>query len=481
MRGLNPKGRSASSNPRGPRFVSLTNENRELPNHERLYQRIRSLVLSGDLSFGSRLASSRALSDNIGISRNSVLMAFERLIADGWLESRRGSGVYVVYSGRQMANAAKASSAPDQPYAQPFTLRVPPLDLFPTRVWHRLQSRHWKQMSAAALQESEPAGWLALREAVAAHVAITRGLQCSAQQVMITSGMTASINLLVRALGLRGKEVWIEDPGHDGARQALQNCDMRLIPIAVDAQGINVPAANIIAPGAKLAYVTPACQFPTCAIMAPERRKQLLEWAEANSAWIFEDDYGCYSGVRKQNPLPLAASHSSRVVYFGSFNYVVFPGLRIAYIIASADLIDRFAAIRTGMDGPSNAPNQVVMANFINGGHLDEHLRRLNVSTIERREVLVHAFERHLADFMTIRETSIGSHVVCNLHGLQESELEQEARNHALSVTGMGRFRLVPNDTNEILIGYGGFKPEALVAAAGKLRTVCEAIASRKS
>ncbi|HEY2069678.1 MAG TPA: PLP-dependent aminotransferase family protein [Rhizomicrobium sp.] len=439
-------------------FVRLAEAANGQPLHERLYQRIRTLIVSGTIARGAKLAPSRVLAEALGISRNSVLNALDRLIADGWLEARRGSGVYVAYDGARISDAALRPPV-RRPQAIPLEAGLPPLDLFPIETWNRLQSRRWRHMSQAGLQEGESAGWPALREAIAAHLAAARGFDCSPDQIVVTTSIPAGIDLATRALGLAGAHAWVEDPSFNGSKQSLHNCGVQLVPVPVDAEGIDIAVGERMGGDARVALVSPVAQYPTGVPMSKRRRERLLAWARAGNAWIFEDDYG-WNEAGCSAARPLAADGHANVVYFNSFNHTLFPALRIAFVVLPPGLIGRFLAVREGLDGHSNVPNQMVLADFIDGGHLDDHLRRSRECLAERRAVLVQAIARHLSPkLMAVSSRGVGE-VICDLLGHEEETIVARAAEAGISLTGMSRLRLIAGPP-QLLLG-ASFPPDAM-------------------
>jgi GntR family transcriptional regulator/MocR family aminotransferase len=449
-------------------FVRLADDDSGQPLHERLYRRIRTLIVSGAIAHGTKMAPSRLLAEALGISRNSVLNALDRLIADGWLEARRGSGVYVAYDGARLTEGTAIRPVSRREQAVAFETGVPPLDLFPIETWNKLQSRRWRNMSQAGLLEGESSGLPELREAIAAHAAATRGIDCSPDQVIVTSGIPAGIDLAARALGLAGVRAWIEDPCYSGLRRVLDTCAVDLVPVPVDDEGIDVAAGLRLGPDARLALVTPACQFPMCVPLSKARREALLAWADANGAWIFEDDFD-WSATGARSCRPLAAQGRGNVIYFNSFNHTLFPALRIAYMILPPALIERFVARRKSIDSHPNVPNQMVLADFLNGGHFDDHLRRCREGREERRCVLLTALEEKLFAVLAPLERSCGGHLICALHALDEESVVARAGAAGIAVMPMRRLTMRGGGPPRVLLGYAGFPPEAIRLAVDAL------------
>jgi len=435
--------------------------------HEKVYQRIRKLILSGSLASGARLAPSRSLARLLGISRNSVMTALDRLIADGLLESRQGSGVYVAYAG---ARAPSVTARPDPNCELPLTFQLgaPPTDLFPSGVWHRLQSRRWRHISPALLRDDDAAGWRGLREAIAAHVAMARGLECSAEQIVVTSCTAAAVDLAVRALGLAGHEIWMENPCYLHAAQAFQNSGVHLVPVTTDSAGLDPAAGRALSPNARAAYVTPACQFPLSVTMSVARRRALTNWVRENKAWLLEDDFDW--NTSPMPPKPIAAQLPDRTIYFHTFNHILFSTLRIAFIVAPPQLVDRFIAIQSSLHGGPHIPNQMVMADFINSGHLDEHLKLLRESYAERRKALLDSIRSELSDFLFPLPTDAGTHIICQTRRLSAQEISAIAERQGIFVSTMARFELIAVDNSRVLLGYAGFPTPAIKDAACRLR-----------
>jgi len=447
------QGEAALGGARVVNFVRLADEAGGQPLHERLYRRIRSLIISGALAHGSKLAPSRVLAEQLGISRNSVLNAIDRLVADGWLEARRGSGVYVAYAGTRVAEPPQAEPPPRKTEVIPFKSGVPPLDLFPIETWNRLQTRLWRNMPQAGLLEGHSAGQPALRQAIAAHLAAARGFDCSPDRIVVTSSLATGLSLAVRALGLAGTTAWIEDPGYGGTKQALHNAGMQLMPVPVDAEGFDIGTALRMGSAARAALVMPVAQFPMGAMLSKRRREALLAWAGANNGWVLEDDSG-WNDALTAPERPLAAGGAANVIYLSSFNYTLFPALRIAYMVLPPELVDRFIAVRRGLDAATNVPNQMILADFLDGGYFDEHLHRCRAALAERRSALLEILARRLGHVLVPRETQGSSHLVCDLLGIDEEGFGARAAALGIAVKQMRRLRLIAGGPPQVMLGY---------------------------
>jgi GntR family transcriptional regulator/MocR family aminotransferase len=446
----------------------------DLPLHEKVYRRLRWLILTGAWPCGSKLPASRMLSSQLAVSRNTVLSALDRLLADAWVEARKGSGVYVTYAGPQLQEPVTAVGAMQWSY--PLAPRAHAIDLFPKRLWNKLQSRRWKHLSSAGLALGDPLGWQPLREVIAAHVAIMRNVECGPQNIVVTTGVPAAIDLVSRVLNLSGGEAWIEDPGYDVFMQSLSNSGVRAVPIRVDQSGIDVSQGVRAAPRAKLVVVTPTCQFPTCAVLTDSRRAGLLAWASATDAWIVDDDYDWQSTDWRKGPKPLAAMDKLHTIYVNSFNPILFPALRIAFAVIPSALVDRFAALRVGLDQHANGPNQMILADFMNSGHFDDHLRRLAEAYPERRSTLVKSLEDELSGVVTPYPTHIGTQVVARLDIHDEQTFVNLCAREKIAVRGMSNFRAAASETREVLFGFAGFVPAKITAAVRTIRKALKSV-----
>ena len=421
------------------------------PVHENVYRRIRHLVLSGALTHGDRLPSSRVLAESLRISRNSVLTAIDRLIADGWLKPRRGSGVYVSYSGPCVAETFPSHEVESPGAGIPFALGWAS-DIFPVPVWNRLQSRRWRSSPEAILRQQDRNGVPALREAIAAHVTLQRGVECSPSQVFVATCIPSAIEFAIQALRLTGSEFWVENPCCRSTLNALTRAEIQVVPIPVDENGIDVENGISSAPGAAAALVTQATY------------KLGIEFVNWNG-----------DGSSPAIP-PCAAQDKERTIYFNSFNNILFPGLRVAYLVAPADLAADIAAVR-GSEGDVNTANQLILADFIEEGHLDAHLRRLNACNAERRAALLDGVERQLSGFL-VPKHSAGGYFICGLDKISETDLLAAAGAHNIAVTGMSDFRLTPSSHEEIVLGFSQFEPRRLAEAAVALRGVMNSFRS---
>ena len=435
--------------------------------HLKLYHRIRSLILSGAWSPGTRLPSSRRLAKDLGVSRSTAILALDQLIADGWISTRLRSGTYVSYE------APPARPAPDVPphvaqqEAGPELFAISPggIDLFPSHQWSRIQARVWREHPTEALLEGSGAGWYPLRRAVAGHLHAVRGLRCSPEQVVIVSGTQEAMNLAVRLLGAPGESAWVEDPGYPLARQAVRAAGLSEVGIPVDAEGIRVRDGRAMAPGARLAFVTPACQFPTGAVMSQARRRELLAWAEKRGGFIVEDDWDFNSYFQAPHPPdPIAATDGERTIFIHSFSRLMFNGLRIAALVAPEPLVPSIIELREVIAGLTNMPSQIALADFIHKGLLSAHLRACRLAYAERRAAMHRALLDYMPDLVSIDPAQAGLHALVHLDGVRDSPLAAKARRNGFACSALSDFAFGDgqNSGQALLLGFAAFPPEAI-------------------
>jgi GntR family transcriptional regulator/MocR family aminotransferase len=383
-----------------------------VPLYRQLYDRLRLAILRGQLATGVRLPATRTFADQLGISRNTVYLAYQQLLAEGYLTSKVGYGTSVARvipetlltlpspsreralaredtvrsrlsrRGMNMARlpAMPGPSVPSEPGKPPaFRAGVPALDLFPYQIWAQMVARRVRHSLQDASDNQDPAGYRPLREAIAAHIGVTRGVRCTADQVIVVSGAQAALDLAARILLDPGDLAWIEDPGYPGARGALAGAGAQLVPIPVKADGLEVRVGRVRCPGARLVYVTPSHQFPLGVTMSLAQRLALLEWANQAGAWILEDDY---DSEYRFSGRPLEALQgldgTGHVIYMGTFSKVLFPALRLGYLVVPPDLTEAFVAVRLFVDRHVPILEQMALADFITEGHFTRHIRRMH-------------------------------------------------------------------------------------------------------
>jgi GntR family transcriptional regulator / MocR family aminotransferase len=465
-----------------------------------VYGRIRGAILAGRLGPGARLPSTRILSSELGISRTTAEEAYAQLVAEGYLLRRVGDGTYVsprlpgrtrlppprpVRSAPSLSRRGRElSSAPaclDALVPQPFRAGHPDPALFPVDVWRRLTSRRLRHGGSALLGYGDAAGFRPLRQALADHLATSRGVVCEPEQIVILSSSQQALDLLARLLVDPGDAVWIEEPGYPGARAAFQLAGARLVPVPVDDRGLDVAQGRRRAAAARLAYVTPSHQYPLGHVLALERRLELLAWAREAGAWIVEDDYD--AGLRYAGR-PLAAvqglDRDGRVVYVGTFTKLLFPSLRLAWAVLPEPVVEPFVHARRLQDGHPPGLSQAVATDFLAEGHLASWLRRLRDACAERRDALLAALSADLPE-ATPCAADAGLHLAVTLPGLDDAEVHRRALALGVDAPPLSSFRSTPGEPGGLVLGFAALEPAAIRRGVRALaRAVAESARPRR-
>ena len=489
---------------------------------QQLYTRLRDDILARRLRPGERLPPSRTLATQLAISRTTVVLVYDQLVAEGYLEARQGAGTFV---SRQIPDEALVatrrpqlvpirrgaeadSSEPSEPAessgphglsvwggrmadvhrlvwgadgrvaerygALPFDFRPgrPDWDTFPRQIWGRLTARQVRERSEELASYGDPAGYRPLREAVAAHLGQTRGVRCSAEQVVVVNGSQQGADLLIRLCLDPGDQTALEDPGYAGAALTLQAHGMAVRPVPVDDDGLDLAALpapdDPLAP--RLVYVTPSHQFPTGATLSLPRRLRLLEWAARRGALIVEDDYDSdfrYSG-RPLESLQGLDTHGV-VAYVGSFSKALFPPLRVGFVVLPPRLVQPFVAAKWLADRQTATLDQQVLSDFIGEGHFERHLRRMRRLYQARRDALLDALRAHLGDAVTPGGDGAGLHLVAWLpSGTDAVAISAEAALHGVAAPALDPYYLGPARRPGLMLGYAALD-EARIAEGVRL------------
>jgi GntR family transcriptional regulator/MocR family aminotransferase len=471
--------------------MTLTNE---------LYDELRQSILRGELQPGSRLPSTRALAEERGVSRNTVLNAYEQLLAEGYVEARVGSGTCVARSlpeelltvrSHERARTGKSAcptlsrrgellaSNPGRPLSVPrrpraFESGLPDAAAFPFRTWTRLMARQWRRPSYELLSYGDPAGYRPLREAIAAYVRTARAVRCDAEQVFIVSGSQQALDLTARLLIDPGDVALIENPGYPGARVALSAAGASLVALPVDADGADIARRAGRAKNARLVFVTPSHQYPLGVTLSLRRRLALIEWASQRGAWIVEDDYDSEFRYRKK-PLPSlqGLDAAGRVIYLGTFSKTLFPSLRLGFVVLPPELVDPFRRARAVVDGHSPVSEQAVLAEFIAGGHFARHIRRMRVLYEERQAVLVDAARRELDGLLDVRPLDGGMHLVGWLpEGADDVLVAERAAERGVYAVPLSRCSVGKAARPGLLLGYAALTPPQIREGVRRLASV---------
>lgn len=388
---------------------------RRTPLAAQIYWAIREAIETGRLALGARLPSWRDLASQLGVSRGTVRVAYERLIDE---QFAIGLGA----AGTRVAERPSQSSTPDwSPEAPPlpdlyhdfgtaplaFQMGVPSQDAFPFKVWSRILTREARRAAAAPVGYPDPRGDPDLRKEIAAYLGIARGIRCSPSQVLVTAGFSGALGLAIRGLQLERMGAWIEDPGFPLTRTALGLAGMAVTAVPVDEEGLDIAAGIRSAAGAALAVVTPGQQAPLGMTMSLPRRLALLAWARRNGAWIIEDDYLSELQLKGRAARALASlDHGGRVLHIGSFSKTISPALRLGFLVVAPELSRRFGDVAACLAPAPAAPVQRAVAEFLREGHYLRHLRRMKRLYAARREVLLRCLGEVASDSMKVQATA---------------------------------------------------------------------------
>lgn len=475
------------------------------PLYRQLEDQIRSAILEARLRPGDRLPSTRQLARDLGLARNTAKNAYNQLIVEGYLVTTAGSGTRVAQDLPEHLLHVPSSSATPDPIpgsfplstaarrmiavsplikadsnrpSLPFRPHTPATDAFPRELWAQLTTRRSRRMSRDLLERVSPCGYRPLREAVAGYLGSARGVACDADQVIITAGTQQAIELIAKLLLEPGDTVCMEDPGYSPARMLFELAGAKIVSIPVDGEGLDVAQLGKMTPNAKLVYVTPSSQFPLGMTMSLPRRIALIDWAKRRGAMIIEDDY---NGEYRYSGRPLPALHGlappGRVLYTGSFSKVLFPALRVGYIVVPPETVDHFAAARWLMDRHSPPMEQAILADFINEGHFARHVRRMRTLYAERQGILVEAASKHLKGIIDVPACDAGLHLIGWLdESISEEAILQAAFTAGIELTPTSWFGAGKLKRRSVILGYAPFSAREIRRATEALARACQPI-----
>ena len=460
----------------------------EIPLARQIYTILSDLILSGELSAGVKLPASRALATDCGVSRNTIMFAYEQLLAEGYVISLIGSGTFVSDTvpvanwlsdemsakessvssevelnlskrGLNMVNSAQAS--PEQ--WKPFVSGVPDTSLFPKDIWLRLLRKHWQKAEPAMLSYAHGAGYFPLRKALIERLRLSRSVNGTAEQVMMVSGLHNAISLIAHLLIDPGMTVWMENPGYWGAATVLKMAGANIVPINVDEEGLSPKPEQLDNPP-KLIFVTPSHQYPLGHVMSLARRRMLLDYANAHDAWIIEDDYD--SEFRFAG-LPIASLQGldsyQKVIYLGTFSKTLYPGMRLAYMVLPENLVSSFAVGLSEMYRDGRLLEQAVLADFITEGHYAAHVRRARLRYAKRSALLHEAIVENLGPDWVSSNEEAGLHMVIHLpEGSDDMAITQAAREEGIMVRPLSKYYLAEPKSSGLLLGYANVPDEVI-------------------
>lgn len=458
-----------------------------------VYEQVRAAIHAGALKPGGRLPSSRDLAARLGVARASVVAAYDQLLAEGYAEGRTGSGTYVsgdlsgVLDLAPPKPAAEPTPAPALPERAIDLMAVPPvvapaepqmfvngrtlMDARALDAWSTSTRRALRTLGSLHFGYSSPAGEPALRAAIADYLRAARGVVCEPDQVIVTAGAQHAVDLAARLLLKAGDKVWLEDPGYPATWHALEALGADGVPVPIDRSGLIVQAGIEAAPEARAVFVTPSHQFPLGVAMSMGRRLELIAWARASGAWIVEDDYASefrYEGA------PLASLQGldggERVIYVGTFNKSLFPGIRLGYMVAPKTLVQAMSTLRRLADRQPPTLTQAIVLDFLESGQFAAHIRRRRLAYKAQRDALADALTRRMGHMLDVDVPDQGMHLIAYLKGgARDAEVEAKAAARGMAARGIsGLYHALP-PRQGLLLGFTGFHAKAMDSGVARL------------
>jgi GntR family transcriptional regulator / MocR family aminotransferase len=465
--------------------------------NRQLYQVIREAILAHALPVGLQLPSSRDLARELKMSRNTVTYAYDQLVAEGYLETRVGAGTFVadtvpdqipepaaaaaarVNKSGSLGLSTRGAQLVEQAGAYrlqwgAFMPGVPDVSLFPNRIWSRLQNKYWRRARPDLLTYSQGGGHLPLREAIAEYLHVARSVNCTPDQVLVTTGIHQSIDLAAKLLAETGDRVWVEDPCYWGTRSVLRSLNLQPVPVPVDAEGIDLRSGDWRNPP-RFIFVTPSHQYPLGPVMSLLRRRMLLEYAAVHNTWIMEDDY---DSEFRYNSRPLAALQGmdtyDRVLYLGSFSKTLFPGLRLGFLVVPQALAEPFSTGLSELYRGGQPFTQAVLADFMKEGHFASHIRRMRVLYEERLRLLQQAIQHEFGDMLPTTGGDAGLHLTLGLpDDCDDAAISRHAQSEGIIARALSRYYMTPERTRRgLLLGYACVPHEAIAPTFAKLAKI---------
>ncbi|MFZ6013144.1 MAG: PLP-dependent aminotransferase family protein [Bacteroidota bacterium] len=468
-----------------------------VPMYHQLYESIKRSILEGMLKQGERMPSTRVMAGDLSVSRNCVLLAFEQLILEGYLHGKAGSGTYVC----ELPELPKRNTVPVKKYIRqaapvtkdyplsreilirdsqlepmkPFQTSVPSLEHFPFATWAKLASNVYRNIRTIHLGYDDAQGYLPLRKVLADYLRIHRSIHCSPDQIVIVNGSRQALHLAIQLLVSKGDLCWTEDPGYHGAKVAITQYGGKICPVPVTHQGMDVAYAIQHFPLAKLAYVTPSNQYPMGGTLPLPERLKLLKWAAKQKMWIIEDDYDNefrYHG----RPIPALQSldRDGTVIYVGTFSKVLFPALRIGYLVVpSVAMAEQFKFAKSITDRQNPVIDQAILSEFIAAGHFSRHLRRMRVLYKQRHDELLMLMDRHLKPYLDVTGVEAGMHIVASLKQRRNMNIIiKKALEAGVILHNIDDFAMQFKQHNSLMLGFTGFTVPQMTRAVATLQKI---------
>jgi len=433
------------------------------PVYRQLYQRFRECIADGRLCAGDRVPAVRALAAELNLARGTVEAAYQLLIGEGYLITRGPAGTIVSpHLSRQASPVLRAATIPGDYQAihtgtPPLALQMglPALDAFPRKLWTRLAARQLRGSGFEGLVYPEARGHAPLRAAIASYLGISRGITCNAEQVFVCAGYRACLDLISRTLMRPGDACWVEDPGYFMASETLEQAGAQLVPVPVDEQGLDVTQGIALAPTARFAVVTPTHQSPLGMSLTLARRLALLSWANQQGSWIIEDDYDSeYRYLGKPLPALKSLDEQGRVLYTGTFSKVLFPGLRLAYLVVPPEQVETFARRADRLHNHCPQLLQATVTAFLSEGHFARHLNKMRSLYALRRQWLIDALKRQFGERLQINPQAGGMHLVAMLNTGSDVDVTGRAKREGLAIEPLSKWYRRATPRNGLVICF---------------------------
>jgi GntR family transcriptional regulator/MocR family aminotransferase len=478
-------------------LASLAVQPSPLPIYRRIFDELRNGILNGRFPPGTRLPATRVLASELDVSRNTILHVFEELLSEGYLESRVGDGTYVAKTlpedylltqeefvsssdfsestdhialstrGKLLAELAAAGAVME---SKVFSPDIPAFDAFPLDTWGSLMAQSWRASQPNIMGPAIGRGYKPLRDEITQHLQAARGVRCSSDQVIITSGTQQSLDLIARLMMDHGDPVWIEDPGYIPARNVWTAAGARLVPVPVDSQGLNVSVGRQREPNPRFIFTSPSRQYPLGMTLTVQRRKELLSFARTVGAWIVEDDYDSefrYSGY----PIPAMQSQDpSHVIYLGTFSNSMLPTLRLGYMIVPEALVQPFITAKSVIDRHPPLLEQTTLAKFMAAGQFAAHVRKMRRLYLERQTVLLHELSQHLSNFISVVPAETGMHLVARFnYDIDDRAFCEAAKDAGITLRPLSIYYLTEPRQHGLILGFAAFPRSGIVNGVRRL------------
>jgi len=461
-------------------------KNSEFPVYRQLYNEFRGAILKGRFRAGQRLPATRELSKYFNISRTTVLLAFENLMLEGYLKGKQGSGTFIsdeipehLIFATANTNLAKNykikkyldSERNDFYMFKPFKPGVPDLNEFPFQTWSKLFTQSVNELSKENFGYSSSAGYKPLRKAIADYIRIARSVKCESEQVIITSGSQQGIDLATRVLLNKGDSVGFEEPGYHGGRDTFIAAEINILPMPMDEEGINFKKTKR---KPELIYVTPSHHYPLGITMSLNRRLELLDYCSSNGVWVLEDDY---DSEYRYNGHPLSSlqgiDNNNSVIYMGTFSKVMFPGLRLGYLVVPENLIESFTAAKMLADRNSPIFEQAALEKFITSGYYGRHIRRMRVLYEKRKEVFYKYVEKYLSNHLKLHPTEAGLHTVGWLLNFKDDNTFAKLMfENGVITPPLSGYSITKKVKPGLVLGYAAYSEQQIKTAVKKIASL---------